>query len=127
MTEDSPPDAPPGPDAAGGTYAQDHRPARARFRLELHEPTRRASFLRNLALLAIGALNLGAGPTNPGGRRARVTDLDTGAELAVLPERFGDEAGGVIAEAEADLDRLDVATFADRWLDAPVAADRTAP
>lgn len=95
----------------------DDRPSNQRFRIEIDPPSRRSSLLRNTGLLLMGALNLGDGPTNPGGRRARIVDVETGEEVAHLLERLGDAPGGVIAEAQADLRRLDVASFAARWLE----------
>lgn len=104
-----------GPDAPDA-WADDRRPAVERFRLEIQEPSGLVSMIRSAVVLVVGALTLGSGPANPGGRRVVVIDLETGRPVGQVAERIGDDVDNDVGMIHQDLRRLDAAAFAERWL-----------
>ena len=95
----------------------DSRLAVDRFRVDIVEAPRRNLVVRSLALVATAIVTLGAGPTNPGGRHANIIEIISGQVVGTTTELMGDDEGG-FGQVVADLERLDVAAFARRWLDA---------
>ncbi len=91
-------------------------PAAVHYEVHVIEPGRWSRSWRSVALLAVGLVTSGAGPTNPGGRRARIIERSSGRTLRTVSEHLGDSPGGDPLDAAADVERLDRDEFRRRWL-----------
>lgn len=89
------------------------RAASQLYDVDVLHPSRLSRWARSAALLAWGALNAG-GPFNPGGRRARIAERESGETVATVSEVLGDDVSEIDAVV-ADLDRLSAEDFRDRW------------
>ncbi len=107
-------------EASGPEFSSDHRPASVRFALVPVGASAVGQVVRTVAVLAINAVNFGAGPSNPGGTGVHIVDRERGGPdgevVGEVREQFADDAVSAVDEVRADLDRLDVASFAARWL-----------
>lgn len=88
------------------------------YRVEVRDGPRRTRLWRALVAIVLGLLTLGAGPTNPGGRRFLILRRDATEVLAEVVEDFADEQNLTLAGVLEDLDRLSPDEFAARWISA---------
>lgn len=74
------------------------------------------TLVANAAALFGGPSGPGATPSNPGGRRVKVVDRDSGEVVLEFVEQWGDDAQVSLSVVEADLESLSVSEFQSKWL-----------
>jgi len=92
-------------------------PAQAVFRLEVQEPSTASRVGRFVGAVTAGLLTFGAGPTNAGGRRMVIRELDTEDVMATWPETAFDEHHDLFGRIESDLSSMTADEFARQWIE----------